>query len=145
MASTNVCLMTMIRLPSEPGYEKVAMASAATVAKRMGFPPERIDDIKTIVAEACLNAIEHGNALNVSLPVTIELYENGAGLEIRVSDTGQNPMRASLPCPGSHPAHRHWGIFLIEHLADELSFDSTPQGGNAIRVRLNLLTQALPA
>ena len=27
----------------------------------LGFFPERIEDLKTAVAEACLNAMEHGN------------------------------------------------------------------------------------
>ena len=50
-----------VRLPSRLGFEKVAMSTASAVAKLMGFREERIDDLKTAVAEACINAIEHGN------------------------------------------------------------------------------------
>ena len=50
-----------LKIPSEPGFEKVAMRLAAEVAERMGFSPERIDDLRTAVSEACLNAIRHGN------------------------------------------------------------------------------------
>jgi len=46
------------------GFEKVAMSTASSVAKLMGFRDERIEDLKTAVAEACINAIEHGNRLN---------------------------------------------------------------------------------
>ena len=53
-----------VRLPSRLGYEKVAMSTAAAVAKLMGFKPERVEDLKTAVAEACINAIEHGNLMN---------------------------------------------------------------------------------
>ena len=53
-----------VRLPSRLGYEKVAMSTAAAVAKLMGFREDRIEDLKTAVAEACINAIEHGNRLN---------------------------------------------------------------------------------
>jgi serine/threonine-protein kinase RsbW len=39
-----------VRLPSRLGFEKVAMGTAASVAALMGFPPERIEDLKTAVA-----------------------------------------------------------------------------------------------
>ena len=52
---------------SRMGYEKVAMSTARPVAKLMGFPEDRIEDLKTAVAEACINAIEHGNRLNEKL------------------------------------------------------------------------------
>ena len=62
-----------VRLPSRLGYEKVAMSTAAAVAKLMGFPEDRIEDLKTAVAEACINAIEHGNRLNEKLSVGVVL------------------------------------------------------------------------
>ena len=52
-----------VRLPSQLGYEKVAMSTAAAVAKLMGFREDRVEDLKTAVAEACINAIEHGNII----------------------------------------------------------------------------------
>ena len=62
-----------LRVPSRMGYEKVAMGTAASVAKLMGFPDDRIEDLKTAIAEACLNAIEHGNQLNENLCVGVTL------------------------------------------------------------------------
>jgi serine/threonine-protein kinase RsbW len=131
-------MTTFLRLPSELGYEKVAMVSAATIAKRMGFSPDRIEDIKTAVAEACINAIEHGNQLNFKLPVLVDLNEDGGTLEICVSDQGQKQLPCQLPCPGDHPLNRHWGLFLIQNLVDEFSLGMSPQGGNAICMRLFL-------
>ena len=64
-----------VRLPSQMGYEKVAMSTAASVAKLMGFPEDRIEDLKTAVAEACINAIEHGNRLNEKLSVGVVLQQ----------------------------------------------------------------------
>ena len=40
------------------------MNTAASVARLMGFSDERVEDLKTAVAEACINAIEHGNKLD---------------------------------------------------------------------------------
>jgi serine/threonine-protein kinase RsbW len=36
-----------VRLPTKMGYEKVAMSTASAVAKLMGFPEDRIEDLKT--------------------------------------------------------------------------------------------------
>ena len=41
-----------IFLPSTLGYEKVARSAAEAVAEEMGFSEDRIDDLKTAVAEA---------------------------------------------------------------------------------------------
>ena len=56
-----------VQLPSELGFEKVAMNTAASMAELMGFSKERIDDLKTAVAEACINAMEHGNEFKDSV------------------------------------------------------------------------------
>ncbi len=49
------------------------METAASMAKRMGFTEDRIEDLKTAVAEACINAIEHGNEMDSSTKVAITL------------------------------------------------------------------------
>jgi serine/threonine-protein kinase RsbW len=50
-----------IVMDNKLGYERVAMACAASFAKMMGFSDERIEDLKTVVAEAAINAMQHGN------------------------------------------------------------------------------------
>ena len=78
-----------VRLPSRLGYEKVAMSTAASVAKLVGLTPERIEDLKTAVAEACINAIEHGNRLNENLSVGVILSAESGALEVKVLDDGK--------------------------------------------------------
>ena len=77
-----------VRLPTRLGYEKVAMSTAASVAKLMGFPEDRIEGLKTAVAEACINAIEHGNRLNEKLSVGVVLRAENDALEVKVLDDG---------------------------------------------------------
>ena len=78
-----------VRLPSQLGYEKVAMSTAAAVAKLMGFREDRVEDLKTAVAEACINAIEHGNRLNEGLSVGVVLSAGADALEVKVIDDGK--------------------------------------------------------
>src|ERR1700761_8004101 len=84
-----------LRLPSRLGYEKVAMNTAASVARLMGFSEERVDDLKTAVAEACINAMEHGNKLDEPLSVGVVLSMDANSLEVKVTDNGEGPRSKS--------------------------------------------------
>ena len=50
-----------LHIPSVPGFEKIAIIFAASVAKMRQFPAARIADVKTALAEACINTTEHEN------------------------------------------------------------------------------------
>ena len=84
-----------VRLPSRLGYEKVAMSTAAAVAKLMGFREDRVEDLKTAVAEACINAMEHGNRLNEGLSVGVVLSAGPGALEVKVIDDGKGATLAA--------------------------------------------------
>lgn len=105
-----------LRLPSVPGFEKVAMNTAASVAEWMGFPAERVEDLKTVVAEACGNAIEHGNRFNRALWVGLTVRLGADALEVLVNDRGQGVKGFAVPgidlkLAGLEPP-RGMGIFL---------------------------------
>jgi serine/threonine-protein kinase RsbW len=132
-----------VRLPSRMGFEKVAMSTAAAVAKLMCFREDRIEDLKTAVAEACINAIEHGNRLNEKLSVGVVLSVNANSLEVKVIDDGKGMNRK----PGlvSKPdidrkmhgdeGPRGMGMFLIQALVDEAEW-VVGADGNSSYVRL---------
>ena len=126
--STNV----EVRLPSRLGYEKVAMSTAASVAKLMGFREARIEDLKTAVAEACINAIEHGNRLNEGLSVGVVLSAGEDALEVKVMDDGKG-LKTLPPKPDidkkihGEEDPRGMGMFLIQALVDEAEWVA---GGN---------------
>ena len=138
-ASNNIEL----RLPSRLGYEKVAMNTAASVARLMGFSEERVDDLKTAVAEACINAMEHGNNLDESLSVGVILSVDANSLVVKVTDTGDGP-------PGKTEAPdidkkmqeqeqaRGMGMFLIQALVDEAEWVSSPPSGSYARMVIHL-------
>lgn len=134
-----------LRLPSELGWERTAADLAASVATRMGFPPERVEDIKFAVGEATMNAIEHGNALDASRKVLIVLVPEGASLVIDVRDRSGTPFspdpagqRPNLEEKLAGAANtRGWGVFLIRQLVDEVEFSSTSDG-NVVRMVVHL-------
>jgi serine/threonine-protein kinase RsbW len=132
-----------LRLPSKLGYEKVAMNTAASVAKLMGFADDRVEDLKTAVSEACINAMEHGNKMDASLSVGVVLSIIADTLEVKVSDTGVGP-QSTTAAPdidkkmlGEEDA-RGMGMFLIQALVDEAEWVSTPPAGSYARMVIHL-------
>ena len=132
-----------LRLPSRLGYEKVAMNTAASVAKLMGFADDRVEDLKTAVAEACINAMEHGNKLDASLSVGVVLSISDNSLEVKVSDTGDGP-KSSPHIPDidkkmlGEEDSRGMGMFLIQALVDEAEWVSSPPSGSYARMVIHL-------
>ncbi len=126
-----------LHLPSVLGYEKVARSAAEAIALRMEFTSDRIEDLKTAVAEACMNAIEHGNNLERSTAVTVLLSAAPSYLEVLVADTGQQEVPDPLPEPGVGDM-RGWGLFFIQQLMDEVEITRLPQGGNQVRMVIYL-------
>jgi serine/threonine-protein kinase RsbW len=133
-----------VRLPSRLGFEKVAMSTAASVAKLMGFRDERIDDLKTAIAEACINAIEHGNRLNEKLSVGVVLSAGTDALEIKVMDDGKGMKNQPTKPDIDKKMHgeedpRGMGMFLIQALVDEAEWVVGTNGkGSYVRLVIRL-------
>ncbi|MDP9039489.1 MAG: ATP-binding protein [Acidobacteriota bacterium] len=133
-----------LQISSRLGCEKVAMNTAASLARQMGFSDERIEDLKTAVAEACINAMEHGNKLDERLPVGVMLSMNSDALEVKVTDEGRGP-QGHAPAPDidrkmhEEEGARGMGMFLIESLVDEVEWVRCTRSGSYARmvIRLN--------
>jgi serine/threonine-protein kinase RsbW len=133
-----------LRLPTRLGFEKIAMDTAASVAHLMGFPDDRVEDLKTAIAEACINAMEHGNKLDENLYVGVIMSLGLDFLEIKVLDTGRGPQAAHATAPDidkkmhEEESARGMGMFLIESLVDEVEWVSFPPTGSYARMVLKL-------
>ena len=137
-----------VRLPSRLGYEKVAMSTAASVAKLMGFREDRIEDLKTAVAEACINAIEHGNRLNEGLSVGVVLCAGEDSLEVKVIDDGKGMKTFPAKPDIEKKMHgeedpRGMGMFLSLSLVDEAEWvKGSPGKGSYVRLVIRLAKES---
>ncbi len=123
-----------IDIPSELGFEKIPIAAVAIVAKKMGFDPERVENLKTVMGEAVTNAIEHGNQLNIEARVQIVLTVQPDSLVMSVIDEGKRPIPTTFPQRAEdYPDHRGWGFQWIQTLTDEVSLEAAP-GRNEINM-----------
>jgi len=105
----------------------------------MGFTQERVEDLKTAVAEACINAMEHGNKLDASLTVGVILSVASDGLEVKVLDAGAGPKVGVHPPDIDRKMHgeeasRGMGMFLIQSLVDKAEWVSSPPSGSYVRL-----------
>jgi hypothetical protein len=93
--------LTTWNVPSGPGNERLVMESVAQIARRLNLPERRLERLKTAVAEAAMNAMEHGNKYRVDLPVAIEVRVSGAG----AGSANQRPGRRAAAA-GRRPRYR---------------------------------------
>lgn len=113
-------------IPSQAGNERQAMEQVAAVVEPLHLPKAQMERLKTAVAEATMNAMEHGNRYNPDIPVeitvtatpqalTVAITDRGGGQEIPESETPDLDAKlAGLQSP------RGWGLFLIQKMVDEM-------------------------
>jgi anti-sigma regulatory factor (Ser/Thr protein kinase) len=120
-------------LPSERGNERRAMEEVAKAVSDLGLPQRTLQRLKTAVAEATMNAMEHGNRYMPEVPVKIQVYLLGECLLVRIIDRGGGPPpRPDAQIPDleakleGEQTPRGWGLFLIKNMVDELRVSGNP-------------------
>jgi serine/threonine-protein kinase RsbW len=118
-----------LKIPSELGYEKIAREAVATVANRLDFSPEKIEDIKTAISEACTNAIRHGSGSDARMKVVVILTADENKLDILIKDPGASgapPLDINIPDITGMVEGKHrlggMGLYIIRELVDEAGF-----------------------
>ena len=132
-----------INLPNTLGYERIAMETSASFARIVGFVSERIEDLKTAVAEACINAIEHGNKARPDARVLVTMNYKESVLSVSVEDEGGGidkfPEEPDILKKIEHlQTPRGIGIFLIKQLVDQVEFNKMTSTGHMVRMLIRL-------
>ena len=121
-------VLAELSLPSEPGNERRAAEVVAEAVGGLGLAPDRLERLRTAVAEATMNAMEHGNGYRPEVPVDIRVFHLGPELLVRITDRGGSP----VPVPDQEvpdlaakleglQTPRGWGLFLIQNMVDEMN------------------------
>ena len=132
-----------VNLANQLGYERIAMACSASFARLMGLPPERIEDLKTMVSEAAINAMEHGNKGRPDARVTVSLNCQDNTINVTVSDEGDG-ITNFPPKPDIEKIIEDFespvgfGLFLIEQLADQVEFNKEANGGHVVKMAIKM-------
>lgn len=133
MTSPSFRQLASFAVRSEPGNERVALAQVAEAVAGEGLSPGRLERLKTAVAEAAMNAIEHGNRNQPEIPVDVVVTAADGDIVVTITDQGGAPEGAG---PAADPdlaaklageqAPRGWGLFLIRNMVDAM--DVTTDG-----------------
>ncbi len=121
--------LTRFELPSEPGNERLAMRQVSEAVAGLGLPPEKLERLKTAVAEATMNAMEHGNRFDANEPVRLSVSTNGRDLTVQITDRGHGQPIPEAELPdltaklAGEQSPRGWGLFLIQNMVDEMHID----------------------
>jgi anti-sigma regulatory factor (Ser/Thr protein kinase) len=113
--------------PSEPGNEREVMERVTAVVRGLVIDEARMNQLRTAVSEATMNAIEHGNKGRSELLVEIRVFASAEALVVRITDEGDGG-----PSPGTaeepdieakllgEQSPRGWGLFLIRNMVDDM-------------------------
>ena len=119
-------VLTEMSIASEPGNERQAMEQVGQAVQALNLPERRLEKLKTAVAEATMNAMEHGNKYQPDKPVTIQVLASHAALMVRIRDQGNGKPIAEPHTPDLEAklaelqSPRGWGLFLIKNLVDDV-------------------------
>jgi anti-sigma regulatory factor (Ser/Thr protein kinase) len=130
-------------LPNKMGYETIAMACSASFAKIFGLASDRIEDLKTVVAEAAINSMQHGNKGRDDARVTVTLKYEDDAINVWVMDEGDG-IKKLLPDPNIERIIDNleppigFGTFFIKRLADHVEFNETTDKGIALKMVIKI-------
>jgi serine phosphatase RsbU (regulator of sigma subunit)/anti-sigma regulatory factor (Ser/Thr protein kinase) len=119
-------VITEFSVPSVQGGELEAVDRVESSVVDLNLPIRVMERLKTAVAEATMNAMEHGNGYDPNLPVEIRVLSSTTSLEVHVTDQGQAPSTLDVEEPdiaaklAGDQSPRGWGIFLIKNMVDDL-------------------------
>jgi serine phosphatase RsbU (regulator of sigma subunit)/anti-sigma regulatory factor (Ser/Thr protein kinase) len=119
-------VLTKFSLPSEPGNERLAMDKVAEAVEPLHIRNERLERLKTAVAETALNAMEHGNHYQPLLNTDVLVKSAQGVLKVYVTDHGGGQKIPTSTEPDLEAkleglqSPRGWGLFLIKNMVDEM-------------------------
>jgi serine/threonine-protein kinase RsbW len=119
-------------IPMGADTEVIAAQTVEQIARRINFPPEAINQIKTALVEACINATEH--SLSPDRKIYQRFVVEDDKLVVTVASRGVVPAQITGQNGQSGNGEEHgkgrrgWGLKLIKTLMDEVEFQRVDDG-----------------
>jgi anti-sigma regulatory factor (Ser/Thr protein kinase) len=123
-----------IEVPALPQNVALIRRKVEAHAQALGLAQRRIDDLKTVVSEACGNVVRYAyDDKEARRPLEVTLAVEEEALRITVQDQGKGIRQAGPP--GSNTG---LGLSLIAALSNGFSLHSRPGGGTQLRISFSL-------
>ncbi len=132
-----------IIVPMGEDTEMIAAHTVEEIAKRYNFPAKAINQIKTALVEACINAAEH--SLSPDRKIYQKFIVDKDKITVTVANRGlrlgDKATREVAPDTG----RRGWGLKLMKGLMDDVKIEQTDDGTRVTMVKVLKPKQEKPA
>lgn len=132
-----------LALPMVPEMEIEASKTATAIAESIRMSPDRIDEVRMAVVEACINALEHSRASDHEVFVTFQVLgeRDPEKLRITVHDNGVGFSPADVEPPTIESKlkaarKRGWGLKIIKGLMDDVEIRSGAEGTTVVMSKM---------
>jgi serine/threonine-protein kinase RsbW len=121
-------------IPMGGDTELIAAHTVEQIARRLKFLPEAINQIKTALVEACINASEHSLSPDRKIYQRFrvesdKLVVTVSSRGVRIPTAAQQGQNSNGHDPdGESAGRRGWGLKLIRTLMDEVEFERVDDG-----------------
>jgi serine/threonine-protein kinase RsbW len=124
-------------IPVGEDTELIAAHALEEIARRHKFPPKAINQLKTALVEACINAAEHSLTPDRKIhqrfivsddKITISISNRGIRLADRLATPQAEGAGAEVQPIESADTRRGWGLNLIRGLMDDVRVEPVDDG-----------------
>ena len=123
-----------IVIPMGEDTEMIAAHTIEEIAKRHDFPAKTINQIKTALVEACINASEHSHSPDRKIYQKFAVSNDR--ITITISNRGLRLADKAATTISSQEGRRGWGLKLIQGLMDEVKVEQTDDGTRITMVKI---------
>ncbi|MGI8787776.1 MAG: ATP-binding protein [Pyrinomonadaceae bacterium] len=115
-----------IIVPMGDDAELIVAHALEEIARKHQFEPKAINQIKTALVEACINATEH--SLSPDRKIYQKFIVENDKIIITISNRGLRLADKKAEAFAPEEGRRGWGLKLIKSLMDEVKFESVDDG-----------------
>ncbi len=127
-----------IVVPMGEDTEIVAARTIEDIAQRYDIPQKTINQIKTAVVEACINASEH--SLSPDQKIYQKFSVDGDTITISIYNRGLRLTDKKPKAKDDDEGRRGWGLKLMQGLMDDVRIEQTDDG-----TRITMVKSFVPA
>ncbi len=116
-----------LHIACAPGNERQAMEEVAALLQDAPLTATQMACLKTAVAEATMNAMEHGHGYGSEIAVEVTVDATDERVRVQIHDKGSGPAPDAIQTPdldaklAGAQSPRGWGLFLMKNMVDEMN------------------------
>jgi serine/threonine-protein kinase RsbW len=135
MAADAILREVRLTLPMMPDMEIEASETATSMAEAMKMSPDKVDEVRMAVVEACINAFEHSHSEDRQVHLDFEVLGGSEPRTLRITvrdhGVGFDPNALEEPTIEEKlkaERKRGWGLKIIHGLMDHVEIHSGVRG-----------------